>query len=92
MKASVGHYVYMLRCNDGTFYTGYSTEVTRRVREHNESPRGAKYTRGRRPVELVYYMECESKSDALKQEYSLRKKLRSEKEELAKKFEKNLDS
>lgn len=81
----------MLECRDGTFYMGYSTEVARRVREHNESPKGAKYTRGRRPVKLVYYVECESRSDALKHERMLRKKTRVEKEKLMSEFEKNLD-
>ena len=85
------HYVYMLKCSDGTFYMGYSTELARRVREHNESPKGAKYTRGRRPVELVYYVECESRSDALKCEHTLRKKSRAEKEKLVKMFDGNLD-
>lgn len=84
--ADVRHYVYMLRCSDGTFYTGYATDVARRVREHNESKKGAKYTRGRRPVVLVYYVECESRSDALKCEYALRKKSRAEKEKLVYEF------
>lgn len=81
-----GHYVYLLRCSDGTFYTGYATELERRVREHNESPKGAKYTRGRRPVELVYYLSFESRSEALKYEYVLRKKSRGEKEKLILEF------
>ncbi len=51
------HCVYMLRCSDGTFYTGYSTDIERRVAEHNQGARGARYTRGRRPVVLVY-REC----------------------------------
>ena len=63
--AAIRHYVYMLRCSDGTFYMGYSTEVARRVHEHNTSSKGAKYTRGRRPVTLVYYVECESRSEAV---------------------------
>ena len=86
----VGHYVYMLQCRDGTFYVGYATEVARRVREHNESPKGAKYTRGRRPVVLVYYVECESRSDALKHEHVLRKKSRMEKVRLVNEFAGNL--
>jgi len=89
--ADVRHYVYMLECSDGTFYMGYSTEVARRVREHNESPKGAKYTRGRRPVALVYYVECASRSDALKHEHELRKKSRAEKEKLVNEFEGDLD-
>ena len=83
---NVGHYVYMLQCSDGTFYVGYATEIARRVREHNESPKGAKYTRGRRPVKPVYYMEFESRSEALKYEHVLRKKSRVEKVKLVKEF------
>ena len=86
-----GHYVYLLKCRDGTFYTGYSTEVARRVREHNASPKGAKYTRGRRPVALVYYMAYPSRSEALKQEQALKKKSRVEKEKLVKGFKGDLD-
>jgi len=84
---NVGHYVYMLQCCDGTFYVGYATEIDRRVREHNESSKGAKYTRGRRPVVLVYCVECESRSEALKYEYVLRKKSRVEKIRLMNEFE-----
>ena len=50
-------YVYMLRCSDGSLYTGYTTDPDRRVREHNDGKRGAKATRNKRPVELVY-SEC----------------------------------
>ena len=85
------HYVYMLKRNDGTFYVGYATEIARRVREHNESPKGAKYTRGRRPVVLAYYEECESRSDALKREYVLRRNSRRLKEKLVNEFEGELD-
>ena len=87
-----GHFVYMLQCRDGTFYVGYATEVARRVREHNESAKGAKYTRGRRPVVLVYYVECDSRSEALKYEYVLRKKSRLEKEQLVKEFAEELEN
>ena len=77
------HFVYMVKCNDGSFYTGYATrDVDRRVREHNESTKGAKYTSGRRPVELCYVLECESKSEALRMERVVRKLTRTEKEEL----------
>ena len=60
-------FVYIVRCADGTYYTGMSTDVERRVQQHN-SGRGAKYTRGRRPVELVYCEEKETISAALKRE------------------------
>lgn len=87
--AHVPHYVYMLQCSDGAYYVGYTTEVARRVREHNASSKGAKYTRGRRPVTLVYYVELKSRSEALKYEYVLRKKSRVKKEKLAKEFKEN---
>ena len=87
----IRHYVYMLQCSDKTFYTGYSTEIARRVHEHNASPKAAKYTRGRRPVKLVYYVECASKSDALKQERILRTRPRKAKEKLIEAFEGNPD-
>ena len=48
------HWVYIVECSDGTYYTGYTTDVKRRLKEHNESPKGAKYTRARRPVTLCY--------------------------------------
>ena len=84
------HFVYMLQCADGSFYMGYATDVGRRLREHNESPKAAKYTRGRRPLTLAYYEECESRSDALKRENALRKLTRLQKELLAQEFQ-NLD-
>ena len=88
---NVRHFVYMLQCNDGTFYTGYSTELARRVHEHNTSAKGAKYTRGRRPVKLVYYVACVSRSEALKCEHMLRKKSRLEKVRLMNEFEGEFD-
>ncbi|MFB6119781.1 MAG: GIY-YIG nuclease family protein [Halobacteriaceae archaeon] len=67
----MSHWVYVLECADGTFYTGYTTDVERRVAEH-DAGEGAKYTRGRTPVELVYTEECESRSAALSREYELK--------------------
>ncbi len=77
--------VYMLRCADGSFYTGYSTDPARREKEHN-CGRGAKYTRSRRPVELVYTEECADRSAALKREAALKKLTHAEKEKLAAAF------
>lgn len=74
--------VYILRCSDGTLYTGISLDPEKRVREHNGSPKGAKYTRSRRPVSLVYQERCETKSDALKQEAAIKKLSRIQKEAL----------
>lgn len=72
------HYVYIVKCSDESLYTGYTTDVERRVREHNAGE-GAKYTRGRRPVELLYYEERESKSSAMKREYEIKQLKREEK-------------
>ncbi len=73
--------VYMVRCSDGTLYTGYSTDLARRLRQHNEG-RGAKYTRGRRPVELVYAEFFASKSRALSREHRIKSLSRDEKKAL----------
>ena len=61
-------FVYILKCTDGTFYTGITTDVNRRIREHNGSVLGAKYTCGRRPVKLVCVRRKKSKSLAAKEE------------------------
>ena len=74
-------YVYLLRCADNTLYTGVATDVDRRAREHN-SGHGAKYTRSRRPVSLVYQEPCESKSAALKRELALKRLTKAQKEAL----------
>jgi len=75
------HYVYVLECADGTFYTGYTTDVERRVAEH-DAGEGAKYTRGRTPVELVYRERFDSQSAAMSREYELKQLSRSQKERL----------
>lgn len=61
-------HVYILECADGTLYTGSTNDLARRVREHNESPLGAKYTKARRPVTLRYESAHKSRSEALKEE------------------------
>jgi len=75
------HHVYIVECSDGTLYTGYTTDVERRVREHNEGT-AAKYTRGRRPVTLVYTEAFESQSAAMTREYRIKQLRRSQKERL----------
>lgn len=65
-------YVYIVRCNDNTLYTGWTVDLQRRVKEHNEGKRGAKYTRARRPVELVYYESFNTKVEAQKREYAIK--------------------
>lgn len=73
------YYVYILECNDKTLYTGITKDLKRRVREHNESSKGAKYTRVRRPVILLYSEECEDRSSAAKREYAIKKLSRDQK-------------
>jgi putative endonuclease len=65
-------YVYILRCADDTLYTGITTNLERRVDEHNSGKAGAKYTRSRRPVEIVYYETVNDRSGALKREYQIK--------------------
>ena len=71
----------MLECADGTLYTGIATDLERRLDEHNHSPKGAKYTRARRPVELVYSETFADRSSASKREYEIKHKM-SRKEKL----------
>lgn len=66
------HYVYVVKCRDGSLYTGYTTDVSRRVWEHNYSSKGAKYTRSRRPVTLVYSESYSTRSEAMKREYAIK--------------------
>ncbi len=80
-KEDTMYYIYILECADGTFYTGYTTQVEERVLAHN-AKKGAKYTRGRTPVKLVYQESFEEKSEALKREYAIKKMTRKEKVKL----------
>jgi putative endonuclease len=76
------HYVYIISCNDGSLYTGWTTDVAARVIAHNEGA-GAKYTKGRGPVTLLYTETFENKSDALRREMAIKKLTRAEKLKLA---------
>jgi len=69
------YFVYMVKCADNTFYTGITTGLERRIEEHNGSEKGAKYTRVRRPVSLVYSEEHPDRSSASKREYEIKKKM-----------------
>lgn len=80
-----GHYTYMLRCADNTIYCGYAVDPTARLETHN-SGKGAKYTRARRPVKLVYFEKHGNKSEALRREIELKKLSRAEKEKLIENF------
>ena len=74
-------YLYILRCKDNTLYTGITTDVLRRLEAHR-SGKGAKYTRGRAPLELVYQECCGTHSDALKRELEIKSLSRTQKEEM----------
>jgi len=69
------YYVYIAQCADDTLYTGIATDLARRIEEHNNSEKGAKYTRVRRPVSLIYSEEFPDRSLASKREYEIKKKM-----------------
>ena len=79
------YFSYIVRCADGTLYCGYTCDPDRRISTHN-SGRGAKYTRSRLPVRLVYLEKFETKSDAMKREAALKRLSHGEKERLAAAF------
>lgn len=79
------YYLYIIECADKTLYTGITTDLERRLCEHNSSSLGAKYTAVRRPVKLVYSEEFADRASASKQEYSIKKLKRAQKIELIKK-------
>lgn len=76
--ASGEHLVYVLKCQDGTLYTGYTNDLKHRIRMHEEG-KGAKYTRGRGPFEIIYTYGFENKSDAMREEYRIKKIISSRK-------------
>ena len=75
------NYTYMVRCRDDSLYTGWTNHLEKRVEDHN-SGRGAKYTKSRRPVELVYYEQFETKEEAMSREAKVKQLSRKQKEEL----------
>lgn len=72
------NYVYILRCRDGSLYTGWTVDLEKRLFQHNQGS-GAKYTRSRRPVSLVHWEEYDTKEEALKREYRIKKLTRMKK-------------
>lgn len=74
-------FTYIVRCSDNSLYTGWTVNIQRRITSHNKGT-GAKYTRARRPVELVYYEVYNNRSQALKREYAIKKLSRTDKLEL----------
>ncbi len=79
MASSKKWYVYIVECCDKSLYTGITTDVERRVKEHNGSKKGAKYTRTRRPVRLVKHWEFENRRQAIKEEIRIKKLKKSDK-------------
>lgn len=85
------NYTYMVRCNDGSFYTGWTNHLEQRIQAHNEG-RGAKYTKSRRPVELVYYEVYETKEEAMRREYAIKQLQRMDKLQLIQKYKEEHDA
>ena len=81
------NYTYILKCKDGSLYTGWTNDLEQRVAAHNTG-NGAKYTKARRPVELVYFEEFETKEQAMKREYAIKQMARKDKLELVRRKEK----
>ena len=81
---SKGHYFYVLMCSDGSYYAGYTNDLQKRLRTHNEG-KGAKYTRGRLPVSIIYHEEYDTKQEAMKAEYAFKQLDRKKKEKFLKK-------
>ena len=81
------NYTYILKCKDGSLYTGWTNDLEQRVAAHNTG-KGAKYTKARRPVELVYFEEFETKDQAMKREYAIKQMARKDKLELVRRKEK----
>lgn len=78
-------WVYIMECNDGSFYTGVSNNISKRLEQHNNGL-GAKYTNSRKPVSLVYFEKHSSRSEAMKREYAIKQLTRQQKKELVDNF------
>ncbi len=72
-------FVYIIKCNDGSLYTGITTDLQRREAEHNSSTKGAKYSRSRRPVTIVYSQQCANRTEAAKEEWRIKQLTKEEK-------------
>ena len=75
-------FLYVLQCSDGSYYAGVTTDIVRRVEEHNTSNRGAKYTKARRPVRVIYFIEHTDRSCAQKAEHKFKQLTREQKEKI----------
>lgn len=79
------NYTYIVRCRDGSLYTGWTNNLEKRIKDHN-SGRGAKYTKSRRPVLLAYYEEFATKEEAMRREREIKQMKRQEKQDLVERF------
>lgn len=77
------NYTYILKCKDNTYYTGWTNNLEKRIKDHNDG-KGAKYTKPRRPVVLAYYETFETKEEAMRREYAIKHLTREEKEKIIK--------
>ena len=78
------NYTYILECKDGSLYTGWTNNLEKRIKDHNDG-KGAKYTKPRRPVVLVYYEAFKTKEEEMRREYAIKHMTRAEKEKMIKK-------
>ena len=85
-----GNFTYMLECSDGSLYTGWTNDLERRVKAHNAG-RGAKYTKSRRPVKLVYFESFSTKQEAMRREWEIKQLKRQEKEKMIAGFQQKED-
>ena len=79
------NYTYILECSDGTYYTGWTNDLEKRVKMHNAG-KGAKYTKPRRPVVLAYYEAFQTKEEAMRREWEIKQLKRQEKQDLVERF------
>lgn len=86
MQSNPAWYLYVVECSDSTLYTGVTTDVERRVREHNTTSRGAKYTKFRRPVKLLWFKMYSNRSNAQSAEYAFKKLPRQQKVKLIRRY------
>ena len=84
------NYVYIIRCNESSLYTGWTNNLKKRFEDHSKG-KGAKYTRGRGPLKLVYFEKFDTKEEAMKREYAIKKLTKVLKEELIGGFNEKLD-
>ncbi|MDM5314426.1 GIY-YIG nuclease family protein [Fictibacillus sp. b24] len=82
-KKEDNHFLYILECGDGTYYTGYTNDLAKRLEKHKEG-KGAKYTRGRGPLKLVFQKSFSTKQEAMRMEFAVKKLNRAEKERMIK--------